>query len=68
MKVISFASSAKDIVRAYTINKIGKFTGAEVIMNCPTIRRSAILKALKELVEEGSVERYGRSTYYVTKR
>ena len=39
-------------------------------MNCPTIRRSAILKALKELVEEGSVERYGigRSTYYVTKR
>lgn len=63
-------SSAKDIVRAYTVNKIGKFTGADVIMNCPTIGRSAILKALKELVEEGSVERYGtgRSTYYVTKR
>ena len=63
-------SSAKDIVRAYTVNKIGKFTGADVIINCPTIGRSAILKALKELVEEGSVERYGtgRSTYYVTKR
>lgn len=62
-------SSAKDVVSVYVRNKLGKFTGADVIANCPTISRASVLKALKELVEEGKVDRFGsgKSTYYVSK-
>lgn len=60
-------SSAYDIVKKYTEEKIGKFTGADVVAHCPSISRSSALAALKRLVSEGSVSRYGngRSTYYV---
>ena len=60
-------SSAYDIVKKYTEEKIGKFTGADVVVHCPSIGRSSALAALKKLVNEGSVNRYGsgRSTYYV---
>lgn len=59
--------NAYDIVKKYTEEKIGKFTGAEVVAHCPSIGRSSALAALKKLVGEGSIIRYGsgRSTYYV---
>ena len=60
-------SSAYDIVKKYAEEKIGKFTGADVVVHCPSIGRSSVLAALKKLVDEGRVIRYGngRSTYYV---
>ena len=60
-------SSAYDIIKKYTEEKVGKFTGAEIVAHCPSIGRSSVLAALKKLVEEGSIIRYGsgRSTYYV---
>lgn len=60
-------SSAYDIVKKYTEEKIGKFTSTDVVVHCPSIGRSSILAALKKLVSEGRVNRYGngRSTYYV---
>lgn len=60
-------SSAYDIVKKYTQEKIGKFTGADVVTHCPSIGRSSALAALKKLVDEGRIIRYGsgRSTYYV---
>ena len=59
--------NAYDIVKKYTEEKIGKFTGAEVVAHCPSIGRSSALAALKKLMGEGSIIRYGsgRSTYYV---
>lgn len=62
-------SSAYDIVKKYTEEKIGRFTGADVIAHCPSIGRSSVLAALKQLVEEGVIERHGngRGTYYVRK-
>ena len=59
--------NAYDIVKKYTEEKIGKFTGAEVVVHCPSIGRTSALAALKKLVGEGSIIRYGRggSTYYV---
>lgn len=59
------ASSAYDIVKRYTEEKVGKFTGAEVVANCPSIGRSSALAALKKLTEEGYIERHGsgRSTF-----
>ena len=47
--------------------KIGKFTGADVVASCPSIGRSSALAALKKLTEEGLFlrEGSGRSTFYV---
>ncbi|HHX14017.1 MAG TPA: Fic family protein [Clostridiales bacterium] len=60
-------SSAYDIVKRYVEEKVGKFTGAEAIANCPSIGRSSALAALKKLTDEGMVIRQGagRSTYYI---
>ena len=47
--------------------KVGKFTGAEVVADCPSIGRSSALAALKKLTEEGVILRQGtgKRTYYV---
>ena len=60
-------SKAYDIVRKYTEEKIGKFTGADVVAHCPSIGRSSVLAALKKLVEEGVIKKEGsgRNTFYV---
>ena len=59
-------STAYDIVKKYTEDKIGKFTGADVVAHCPSIGRSSALAALKKLTEEGLIirEGSGRSTFY----
>ena len=60
-------STAYDIVKKYTEEKIGKFTGADVVAHCPSIGRSSALAALKKLTGEGLIirEGSGRSTFYV---
>ena len=60
-------SKAYDIVKRYVEEKIGKFTGADVIAHCPSIGRSSALAALKKLTEEGVIirEGLGRSTFYI---
>ena len=60
-------STSYDIVKKYTEEKIGKFTGADVVVHCPGIGRSSALAALKKLTEEGLIIRKGsgRSTFYV---
>ena len=42
-------STAYDIVKKYTEEKLGKFTGADVVAHCPSIGRSSVLAALKKL-------------------
>ncbi len=60
-------STAYDIVKKYAEGKVGKFTGAEVLANCPSIGRSSALAALKKLTEEGVILRLGagKGTFYV---
>lgn len=60
-------SRAYDVVRQYSATKIGKFTGADVVENCPSIGRSSALAALKRLTEEEFIVREGtgRNTFYV---
>lgn len=60
-------STTYDMVKAYTEEKIGKFTGAEVIAHCPSVGRSSILAALRRLTEEGDIIRKGsgKNTFYV---
>ncbi len=67
MKESRNGSTAYDIVKKYTEEKIGKFSGSDVMDNCPSIGRSSVLAALKKLTEEGLIirEGSGRSTFYV---
>lgn len=60
-------STAYDIVKAFVSNKIGKFVASEVISSCPSVGRTAILNAIKKLVEEGIIIRQGnaKNTYYI---
>lgn len=60
-------STAYDIVKKYVEEKIGKFTGADIVYHCPSIGRSSALAALKKLTDEGIIIRKGsgRSTFYV---
>ena len=60
-------STAYDIVKKYTEEKVGKFTGTDVVAHCPGIGRSSALAALQRLVEEGLIIKKGagRSTFYV---
>ena len=59
-------STAYDIVKRYTEEKLGKFTGADVVTHCPSIGRSSVLAALKKLTDEGLIirEGSGRNTFY----
>ncbi len=58
---------AYEVVKTYISGKLGKFTSADVVADCPSVRRSSVLNALKRLTDEGVVIRQGqgRSTWYV---
>ena len=60
-------STSYDIVKSFVDKKIGKFIAAEVIASCPSVGRSAILAAIKRLVEEEYIIRIGnaKNTYYI---
>ncbi len=67
MGEIGVSSTAYDVVRRYVEHRLGKMTAAEVIAACPSIGRSSALSAIKKLVEEQVLTKYGsgRATYYV---
>lgn len=60
-------STAYDVVKAYADSKIGKFTSADIIANCPSVGRSSALAALKKLTGEGYLTKLktGRNIAYV---
>lgn len=60
-------STAYQIVEHYVSGKIGRFTSAEVIAACPSIAKSTVLRSLKELTQNGVLQKIGvgRSTRYV---
>ena len=62
-------SSAYDIVKAYVDNKLGKFTAADVLANCPGVGRTSAFNALKKLTEEEYIEKHGerQNAFYVKK-
>lgn len=62
-------SSAYDVVKIYTDNKLGKFTAADVLANCPNVGRTSVFNALKKLTKEGYIEKYSdrKKAFYVKK-
>lgn len=67
MEETGVKSSSYDVVKAYVDNKLGKFTPAEVLAECPSVGRTSIFNALKKLVEEGYIEKHGerKAAFYV---
>jgi len=67
MEDIGVKSTAYEVVKAYADNKLGKFTSADVIANCPSYGKSSIYSAIKKLTAEGYLEKHGerKNTYYV---
>lgn len=62
-------SSSYDVVKAYIETKIGKFTPADVLANCPGVGRTSVFNALKKLNEEGFIDKHGegKGSFYVQK-
>ena len=62
-------SSSYDVVKVYVENKIGKFTPADVLANCPGVGRTSVFNALKKLNEEGFIDKHGegKGSFYVQK-
>ena len=60
-------ASVTDIVRSAVQTRIGKFTKTELMSQCPTISRSSVEAALREMIANGEIQKFGssRSTYYV---
>lgn len=58
-----------EMVRSAVNERIGKFTKRDIVEYLPTLRNSAVEKALRTLVENGEIERHGggRSTFYTRK-
>lgn len=67
LEIVSEKKSARDMVKEVFNVKLGKITKSDIMEYCPTLSRSAVEKALRELVEMEHIEKYGNgpATYYV---
>ena len=56
-----------DIVKAYVSNTIGKFTKKDALIACFSLGSSSVELALKKLVEDNVISRFGlgKNTYYI---
>ena len=70
IELFNTSLSAKDRIKIIISSTLGKITKSGILEKQPDIAVSTIEKALKELVEEGFIERYGmgRSTFYMVKK
>ena len=67
IELFNTSLSAKDRIKIIISSTLGKITKSGILDRQPDIAVSTVEKALKELVEEGFIERHGagRSTFYV---
>lgn len=66
-RVVSNGKSSTETVRLAIGTMIGKFTKQDVVAVCPSLAKSTIELALKELSSLGEIERRGtgKGTYYI---
>ena len=55
------------MVRRATMNKIGKFTKQDIRELCPSLSISSLEGALRKLVNEDEIKRFGngKNNYYI---
>ena len=59
--------SAYEMVERIAKNQLGKFKKSDIQEHCPTLARQTIEKALKQLCDEGKIEKHGQAskTFYI---
>lgn len=64
--IVGGRQNAAVIVRRAVSGRIGKFTKSELLELCPTISRTSVEGALRQLIKEGAISRHGsgRATFY----
>lgn len=64
--IVGGRQNAVAIVRRAVSGRIGKFTKSELLELCPTISRTSVEGALRQLIKEGAISRHGsgRATFY----
>lgn len=69
INLVSKKLSAKERVEEAVKRKLGKFTKTDIMELCPDLSSSSIEASLKQLYEEGLIEKCGggRSTFYIHK-
>ncbi|MBO4667272.1 MAG: Fic family protein [Bacilli bacterium] len=69
INIVGKQMSAREMVENAINKKIGKFTKSDIMELCPEISRQSIESVLKDLCEEGKIEKHGggRSTFYYQK-
>ena len=67
LNIVSDKKNAKEMVKEVFSVKLGKVTKSDIMEFCPTLSRSAIEKALRELISDSDICKYGKgpATYYV---
>lgn len=70
LEIAADRKSAREMVKEVFKIKIGKVTKSDIMEYCPTLSRSTVEKALRELIALNYIEKYGNgpSTYYVISR
>ena len=66
LQIVSNKKTAKEMVKEVFAIKLGKITKSDIMEMCPNLSRSAVEKALRELLAEKHIEKYGRgpATFY----
>ncbi|MBQ8749189.1 MAG: Fic family protein [Clostridia bacterium] len=64
-KKLKALNQVQDIIKT----KIGKFTKADIVVLCPTLSETTVERCLKELLNQGLIEKHGerKSTFYTRK-
>lgn len=66
LEIVSSKKTAKEMVKEVFAIKLGKTTKSDVMEMCPNLSRSAVEKALRELVAEKHIVKHGNgpATFY----
>ena len=69
LNLIEDKISAYEMVERVVKNQLGKFTKSDIQEYCPTLARQTIEKVLKQLCDEGKIEKHGQAskTFYTRK-
>ena len=69
VELVSEKLPAKEMVRRAIYSKMGKLSKSDISELCPSIGVKSVELALKQLVDEGGLEKkgLGRATFYIRK-
>lgn len=66
LQIVSSNKTAREMVRNVFFVKLGRITKSDIMEMCPKLSRSAVEKALRDLIAENQIVKHGNgpSTYY----